>query len=475
MGRRAAIYVRISRDREGAGLGVDRQEQDCRRLADRLGWEVAAVYCDNDLSAYTGKPRPAYRRLLADLQAGRADAVLAWHTDRLHRSPVELEEFIDVCEAGAVEIQTVRAGPLDLATAIGRMVARQHGAIARYEVEHMSERQQRARQQAAEAGRFGGGRRPYGYQRDGMTLIPSEAAEVARACTQVLAGASLTGLARDLNRHGKLTSTGGRWTASELRRVLLRPRNAALREHQGTVIGPAAWPPLVDEVTWRATVAVLTDPARTTNPGRPPRWLLSGLAVCGVCGGPVLATSSGRRRAKPVYTCRGSRHVVRDAAEVDAFVTAVILARLSRPDAADLLRPRQPGDDPAALHAAATALRQRLQGLADAYAEDAIDRQQLASGSRRLRARLATVDRQLATAAAAAAPSPLAGLADAPDPAAVWKRLPLDRRRAVIGVLADVTILPAKRGRRPGWKAGEPYFDPASVRVTPKQARRLRG
>jgi DNA invertase Pin-like site-specific DNA recombinase len=468
MGRRAGIYARISSDREGAGLGVERQEADCRQFAHRLGWEVVEpVYCDNDLSAYTGKPRPAYRQLLTDLQAGRADAVLAWHTDRLHRSPVELEEFIDVCEAAAVEIQTVKAGPLDLSTAIGRMVARQHGAIARYEVEHMSERQQRARQQAAEQGRFGGGRRPYGYQPDGMTLIPSEAAEVARCCAQVLAGVSLSGLAADLNRRGLRTSTGRAWRSTELRGVLLRPRNAGLREHQGTVIGPAAWPPLVDEVTWRAVVALLTDPARTTNPGRPPRWLLSGIAVCGVCGAPVRSTSAGRVRGRPTppgYVCRSGKHVVRDAAQVDDFVTAVILERLRRPDALDLLRPRRPGD-PAALHAEAEGLRQRLTGLADAYADDAIDRQQLASGSRRLRARLAEVDRRLARSAA---PSPLAGVVDAPDPAAVWEGLQLSRRRAIIATLVTVTILPARRGRRPGWQAGQAYFDPRSVRVTPK-------
>ena len=47
----AAIYARISRDREGAGLGVERQEADCRALAERLGWDVVAVYVDNDISA----------------------------------------------------------------------------------------------------------------------------------------------------------------------------------------------------------------------------------------------------------------------------------------------------------------------------------------------------------------------------------------------------------------------------------------
>jgi site-specific DNA recombinase len=45
------IYCRISRDRVGAGLGVERQEEDCRDLANRLRWDVVDVYTDNDLSA----------------------------------------------------------------------------------------------------------------------------------------------------------------------------------------------------------------------------------------------------------------------------------------------------------------------------------------------------------------------------------------------------------------------------------------
>ena len=84
---RAAIYVRISKDRAGAGLGVARQEEDCRALCERRGWQVARVFVDNDVSAYSGKPRPAWRELLTDLAAGRADAVVCWHVDRLTRSP----------------------------------------------------------------------------------------------------------------------------------------------------------------------------------------------------------------------------------------------------------------------------------------------------------------------------------------------------------------------------------------------------
>src|ERR671911_2963017 len=124
-GRRVAIYTRISQDREGAGLGVERQEADCRALAERLGWAIVAVHADNDLSAYSGKPRPGYERMLADLRAGAADAVIAWHTDRLHRrsgrdSSGALDEYIDLCQARDVPTQTVQSGALDLSTASGR-------------------------------------------------------------------------------------------------------------------------------------------------------------------------------------------------------------------------------------------------------------------------------------------------------------------------------------------------------------------
>ena len=472
MTRRAVIYARISRDKVGAGLGVERQEQDCQALAEGLGWQVTSVYADNDLSAYSGKPRPGYLALLEDLRSGTADAVVVWHTDRLHRSPSELEAYIGVCEPRSIPTMTCKAGPLDLATPSGRMVARQLGAVARYEVEQMIERQRRAKLQAAtdpDGGRWTGGRRPYGYEADGVTVIEAEAACVREACEQVLAGVSLIGTAAELNRRGCRTSTGRPWRATELRRMLLRPRNAGLMQYRGEIVGKAAWPPIVDEDTWRAVVALLTDPARRTNPGAGARWLLSGMALCGVCGAPVRSTSAGGhsrgRRMKPAYTCRSGKHVVRDAAEVDRFVEKVILERLSRKDARDLLTRDTPGDT-AGLHLEADQLDQRLKGLADAYADGAIDAGQLRSGSERLRARQAAVEEEIA---ARSRRSVLAGVADAPDPAKVWKGLPLDRRRAVVDVLVTVTILPGRRGRRPGWQAGESYFDPATVRVEPRK------
>ncbi|HKI93061.1 MAG TPA: recombinase family protein, partial [Gaiellaceae bacterium] len=73
---RAGIYARISSDRDGSLLGVGRQVEDCERLVARQGWQVEERYVDDDVSAYSGKPRPAYRRMLDDLRGGYLDAVV---------------------------------------------------------------------------------------------------------------------------------------------------------------------------------------------------------------------------------------------------------------------------------------------------------------------------------------------------------------------------------------------------------------
>jgi len=113
---------------------------------------IVSTHTDNDLSAYSGKPRPGYRALLDDIEASRVDAVLIWHTDRLHRSPRELEEYVELCERRKITTQTVQAGELDLATPSGRAVARTLGAWSRFESEHKSERDQ-AGSGAGSAGR----------------------------------------------------------------------------------------------------------------------------------------------------------------------------------------------------------------------------------------------------------------------------------------------------------------------------------
>src|SRR5205809_4634799 len=107
--RAAAIYARISQDRAGEMRGIRRQREDCEKFAELKGWPVLDVYSDDDISAYSGKTRPEYRRMLADIASGRIDAVITWHQDRLHRHPRELEEFLDLCsKAHIAHLATVQ-------------------------------------------------------------------------------------------------------------------------------------------------------------------------------------------------------------------------------------------------------------------------------------------------------------------------------------------------------------------------------
>lgn len=461
---RAAIYVRISRDRVGAGLGVDRQEADCRDLAAHLGYKVVEIYRDNDLSAYSGKPRPAYRKLVADLAAGGVDVVLCWHTDRLHRSPTELEAYIAACDLRGVPTNTVKAGALDLATPSGRLVARQLGAVARYEVEHQIERQQAAKRQAAAAGKWGGGRRPYGYEPDGVTVRPAEAKVVAQVTDAILIGASLRAECARLNEDKIVTSTGRAWQATELRRMIMRARNAGLREHRGAVIGKAEWPPLVSEEKWRAATSILSDPARRTSFSRARRWLLSNLAKCGVCSSPLRVTLlEASRSAVPSYSCSAQRCVVRNALELEKMIEGVMVERLKRKDAMNLLRAAAPGVDLVAVRAERVAIEKRMDSLAD---DLDLDERTLARRTKALKAKLAELLDQQESAGRG---SVFAGVVDAPDVAKAWAALHLDRKRAIIAELAQVVVHRTRKGRPPGWQRGQSYFDPSTIQVIPKR------
>lgn len=521
---RAIIYCRISRDREGAGLGVDRQREDCEALAKQLGVEVVAIHTDNDLSAYSGKPRPGYLQLLDDLRAGRADTVLAWHTDRLHRSPAELEEYIDVCEPRRVQTRTVKAGHLDLTTATGRMIARQLGVQARYEVERMIERQKRKRDEMAEHGKFFGGRRPFGFEADGVTpraliclgcarddpddftivitcqecgttdgiqgwactrckasngrhvwagckrcstpasvVDGSEFHRIREAAESVLAGASLRSIAAEWNamKPPVLTSTGGGWEGPEVGGMLRRPRNAGILVHRGQEAGPGNWPGPLDEATWRSLVALLDDPSRRTTPGNERKYLGSGLYVCGVCSSTVRCGTSNRRADKKyfaAYNCRVSKHVVRKAEPLDQYVVFLLLDRVSRPDAADLLAAREDPVDVRGVQSDLREARLMLDQLAQELGAGQMGLQEWRVASAAARARKERAEESLSRAVEA---NPVAGLVGAEDPYAVWETLSLSRKRAAIDFAMTVTVHPARRGRLPGGV----YFDTESIQI----------
>jgi site-specific DNA recombinase len=527
---RCFIYARISEDREGAHLATERQTDDCRALAEQLttpqaAYKIVRIFEDNDLSAYTGKPRPDYKTMLDALRNGEADCVLAWHTDRLHRSPVELEEYIDICGPAGIDTRTVKAGQLDLSTATGRMIARQLGVQARYEVERMIERSKRARDQKVGRGEYSGGPRPFGYEPDGVTprtlqcpdcqrLGPdgftvrrqcdgcgavdtftrnlvcqackatdtlavtrtcsdcgtqagfaegSEAAVVRDAAEAIISGTSLNSLANALAKAGLGTSHGNKQRGPNLRAVLLRPRNAGLMKHRGDVVGRADWTPLLDEPTWRSMVAVLGNPSRIPSVPNTRKHLGSNIYRCGVCEAMLKASSKANRRGggtRPVYRCRADDCVTRDLPDLDGYVIMQLMDRLSRPDAHDLLSPREEPVDVRALQAEIRSARRRLDDLAAAFGEGEMDRQEWRAAAGPARARLQAAEDKMN---AAVKKNPAADLIGAEDPVAFWNspEFDLSRKRASIDYLMTVTVHPARRGRMPGGG----YFDADTVQI----------
>lgn len=445
----AVVYVRISRDREGQQVGIDRQEQDCRALATRLGLDVARVYADNDIGASTlsRKKRPRFEEMMVLVEGGRIGTILSYSNSRLTRRPLELERLITAHDRTGVELRTVVSGQDDLSTADGRMVARIKAGVDAAESERIGERTRRAKQQAREEGRWHGGWRPFGFQADGLTPDDAEGAIIAEVAAAIVAGRSVISRVRDLNRRGILTSTGKQWSSRSLVRVLRRPH------------------PAVPEGTHLAVCALLDDPDRRTTPGPERRWLLSGLARCGVCEGPLRGSASSMgpgRGTYPAYRCLNpGKHIVVSALTLDQYIEAIVVARLGLPDAEDLLQPVSAMADIGALAAEEKALRERRDGLA---ADLGLDERTLSIRTRAINDRLEEIG-ALRTAAATRSPlEPFRGR----DAQEVWDTRDLEQRRGILDVLMTVYVDRGARGvvpRKHRWRDDLPAFDPRRIRI----------
>ncbi|WP_430295576.1 recombinase family protein [Sinomonas sp. B1-1] len=472
----AFIYCRISEDREGAGLGVGRQREDCEALARERGLEVLEVFEDNDMSAYSGRPRPGYRAMLARLS--EVDAVLCWHTDRLHRSPLELEEYINAVKANGVTTYTVKAGELDLSTAHGQLIARQLGSLAAYESQHKAERIARKMKDKALKGEWTGGARPFGWdpvpstdtargsRSSELVVNESEAALVKDACSRVLDGESLGSIVKAWNAEGILTSAGKPWGYTQLRQILRRPRNAGIATYQGEEVGRLQAPPIIDEATYRAVVRKLDDPTRRKSRTNRAAYLLSGIATCH-CGEVVRkATAISGDWVYPIYRCLkgGGGHVGKRVGPVDVMVESAA-RRVLALEFAD--KGAAPEDT-----ARRTDIERQLRDL-EAREAEVVDqsasagvpvgivlRMAAAIEEERtsLRAELADLEERIARAGARVEEDGIV-VSSMLSASGAWDAMDLDARRDWVRHNLRVRLLPSDPKRRRS-------FDPASVEVT---------
>jgi site-specific DNA recombinase len=345
---RAGLYLRISQDRAQLRLAVRRQEDDCRQAARRLCWSVADVYIDNGLSAsqFATKPRDEYKRLLDDIKAGRLDAVIVWMEDRSHRQVIELAAFIETCRAAGVRRYASVGTEYDLSDPDQVTMLFSVARTSEAEVKRISARVRRRHKELADTGLYHGGPKPYGYQgpikdengvvtnksRVGKAILVDEAMVIRDAARRILNGESLRSVVISLNRRGIPAPRGTLWTRRTLKVVLTHPRVAGLRQHQGTVVGKAGWPSILDHDTWERVRLVLLSPDRGRAPTTSRQYLLTGLIHCGKCGKRLVGMPypNGTR----AYGCdigttyRGCGGVRRKAEPVETLIRETIFSRL---------------------------------------------------------------------------------------------------------------------------------------------------
>jgi site-specific DNA recombinase len=462
--QRAAIYARISDDREGRAAGVERQVPDGKAQAERLGWTLHPthpVYVDNDISASTRsrKPRPAYDALMAAVRTGEVDGLIYYSTSRLTRRPREFEDIIDLVKDTGVRLSSCTSGDINLDTADGRMQARWMAAGDAAESERIGERVSRAFVQRREAGKpHATGMRPFGFETGGAVVRPDEADAIRRGCKVILDGGSLGDVMRTWNASGITTTTGKQWNRVLARKALIRPRIAGLVEYDprwdkdGTkgepVLTPGDFEAIVDESTWRAVKAAISDRSRLVEAryaGR--QHLLSGFIWCAVCGSRMKVSARrderGDLRPDSFVACQkdagGCGSVKRNLRLLEEYVSAVVERRLQdvRPFDAEV-DDTEDGREFARLTAQREKLDARIDALREQYndPDSDLDPRDYVASLRGLRDRLAELD---AAMREYEQPATMADLG--PDALTVWREGSLEERREILEALVAQILL----------------------------------
>lgn len=345
MAPKVAVYTRISRDDEGDGLGVARQREDCERLAQLRGWDVARVYEDNDVSAFKRNVRrPEFELVLSDLADGLIDGVVAYDLDRLARQPKDLERLIDLFDERKQRVFATVTNEVILSAADGRTMARVMVAFANKASHDASRRIQRKHLELARQGKPNGGPVPYGWNKDG-TVDREAAGHIRAGQKQLLAGVRVGTIRTDWQRRGLGHPREGttRLAHHHIEHMLTSPRLCGYRTYKGEILLDNDGQPVIGDwetintvEEWEAVCAVVAERKRK-DPGRSlaRKYLLSGIARCGLCHAKIRGQANNRRApgskaATFTYQCSvvngGCGKVGRVGEPVDEFIISLVLA-----------------------------------------------------------------------------------------------------------------------------------------------------
>ncbi|MBF0130237.1 MAG: recombinase family protein [Alphaproteobacteria bacterium] len=372
---RCAVYTRKSSE-EGLDMefnSLDAQREACQAYVTsqkQEGWlPVPDHYDDGGFSGGT-LDRPALRRLMADIEAGRIDVVVVYKIDRLSRSLMDFSKLVEVFDRHGVTFVSVTQS-FNTTTSMGRLTLNILLSFAQFEREVIGERIRDKFAASRKKGLWMGGVPPLGYDVAERKLVINEpeADLVRQIFTRFLKIGSATLLVKELTAAGHHTKSwttrdghdrrGRPFSKNNIYKMLGNRIYLGEAVHKGT-----AWPgehrAIIDPATWDKVRAVLTDQAprrraaatRATTPAP-----LKGLIHCGHCGRAMTPTSTRKQgRLYRYYTCMKAIRTGHEscplravaAGEIEAAVIGQVRALLRAPEIrarAERMAPNMPHAD----------------------------------------------------------------------------------------------------------------------------------
>lgn len=204
-GKKCVLYPRVSTEMQVEGYSLDGQKTSLKRFAEREEMQIVGVYEDAGKSGKSIEGRPAFKRMLSDIQEGLdVDYVLVYKLSRFGRNAADILNSLEFIQSYGVNLICIEEG-IDSSQTSGKLLISVLSAVAEIERENILEQTMNGRREKARQGKWNGGPAPYGYiLKDDTLLIDEQEAEIVRTIFDKFVNTNMgyTGIAKYLNLQG---------------------------------------------------------------------------------------------------------------------------------------------------------------------------------------------------------------------------------------------------------------------------------
>jgi site-specific DNA recombinase len=319
---RVAIYCRqsVASDLEFGSIDAQREAVEAYVQSQRgEGWiSLPARYDDHGFSG-GNTDRPAFQRLVGDIEAGKVDVIAAYKIDRVSRSLTDFTNFMATLEKRGVGFVSTTQS-FDTRTSMGRLTLNVLASFSQFERETIAERTRDKIAATRKKGMWTGGRPPLGYDVKDKALVinKAEADTVRTIFAAYLEHGGLVATVTELERRGlrnkSWTNKGGKhvrgaaFDKCSLRGLLTNVLYIG-RIRSGDEVVPGKHDAIIDTATFDAVAAALRDRRRPYRQ-QVGKWsaLLVGILRCARCGAAMTHAANIRGdRVHRYYCCTTSQ------------------------------------------------------------------------------------------------------------------------------------------------------------------------